>query len=84
MTKARLNIQHDYITLRITFADGGKLNFTRSYGGAKASGNLATREALEFFDAWTRQGTGTMGEKMNRLCEKAKAASNLQELIKTA
>lgn len=84
MAKATLNIQHDYITLRVTFADGSKFNFTKSYGGAKVSGNHATRESLMFFDAWTKEGGGTMGEKMQRLCERAKTASTMQEFIKAA
>jgi hypothetical protein len=81
MTKARINIQHDYITLRIKWADKRTLNFTKSYGGYKASGTEATREALAFLMAWTKKQTTTPGEYFKRLCEAAQASTEIQDFL---
>ena len=61
----KLNIQHNYITLKLPTG-----NFTTSYGGAKASGQLAkmpgTFTALDKY-VQTAGKTKSFGEAMNDL-----------------
>lgn len=85
MTKAKINTQHDYVTLRITFDDGGTFNLTRSRGGVRASGTSATREALEFFDAFIQsRKDSTIGETMQHLCAAAQRSPTMASFIGAA
>lgn len=63
--KVSLNIQHDYITLKLPVG-----NFTTSYGGAKASGELAgMKGAFAALDKYVqeRMKNKTAGEAMQEL-----------------
>ena len=91
MTKATINNQHDYITLRIKFDDNTRLNLTRSFSGTKVSGDHATKEGLQFFDAYLKaKGTGegrTILTAMQELCSIASKSTDIRSFlsgIKTA
>ena len=61
----KLNIQHNYITLKLPTG-----NFTTSYGGAKASGQLAKMPgAFQALDKYVQTAgkTKSFGEAMNDL-----------------
>jgi hypothetical protein len=64
----KLNIQHDYITLKLPTG-----NYTTSYRGAKVSGQLCNMkgafEALDGYVEKTRK-TKTVGDAMNDLLDK--------------
>lgn len=65
----KLNIQHHYITLKLPVG-----NFTTSFSGAKASGQLATMsKAFTALDNYvqTASKTKTVGEAMNDLLNPA-------------
>lgn len=82
MTKAKLNVQHDYITLRVVFADKTGFNFTRSRYGVKLSGVHATRELLKFLDCWCERERGKVYLKqMEALREIAERSTTIQEFI---
>lgn len=64
---AKLNVQHDYITLKLPTG-----NFTTSYRGAKCSGQLVKMKgAFEALDKYvqTAMKTKTAGEAMNDLLD---------------
>ena len=85
MTKATLNIQYDYITLRIKYADKSTLNITRSRNGIKMSGSLATREAMMFLDKLITDRTVkgvTLGDTMRNLRAIAEESNNVQDFLK--
>ena len=63
--KITINSQHDYITLKLPVG-----NFTTSFGGAKASGQLVgMKNAFETLDNYvqTNSKTRSIGEVMNDL-----------------
>ena len=65
----KLNIQHNYITLKLPTG-----NFTTSYGGAKASGQLAKMPgAFQALDKYVQTAgkTKSFGEAMNDLLNPA-------------
>jgi|LauGreDrversion4_2_1035121.scaffolds.fasta_scaffold90313_7 hypothetical protein len=65
----KLNIQHSYITLKLPTG-----NFTTSYGGAKASGQLAKMPgAFQALDRYVQAAgkTKSFGEAMNDLLDPA-------------
>jgi hypothetical protein len=64
-TAPKLNVQHNYITLKLPTG-----NFTTSYGGAKCSGQLVKMKgAFEALDKYvqTAAKTKSYGEAMNDL-----------------
>lgn len=68
MTSAKLNCQHDYVTLRVTFEDRTTLNFTHSRSGWKLSGSYAKKEIFNFLVKWCEMQKGrTVGEFMEEL-----------------
>lgn len=82
MTTAKINNQHDYITLRIKFADNMKLNITRSRYGIKLSGDRATESALEFIDKWmSGRKDKTIGQNMETLREIAASAPDMTRFL---
>lgn len=81
-TIAKINNQHDYITLRIKFADNMKLNITRSRYGIKLSGDCASREALEFIDKWmSGRKDKTIGQNMETLREVAASVPDMSSFL---
>lgn len=85
---AKLNVQHDYITLRATFG-AERLNLTISRRGETASGTYGDlRGALEAFSAYMDRKEGlTVGGKMDVvriLAENAKSADHFVESLRAA
>ena len=63
----KLNIQRNYITLKLPVG-----NFTTSFGGAKASGQLVQMKgAFEALDKYvqTKSKTSNVGDAMNDLLD---------------
>ncbi len=63
----KLNVQHDYITLKLPIG-----NFTTSFGGSKASGELVQMKgAFEKLDNYvqTASKSKSIGESMNDLLD---------------
>lgn len=84
-TKATLNNQHDYITLRVKFSDSETFNLTRSRNGVKVSGTKASRPALDFFDRWLSEQKGrTYAETMEQLRSTAAKSATMQDFISAA
>lgn len=71
MTTAKLNVQHDYITLKVVFDDNVSVNLTQSRRGIKASGKGVTngqlRSLLKGFDAYGKEEKLSYGPKMQGL-----------------
>lgn len=85
MAAAKLNVQHDYITLRVKFDGKKTLNLTRSRNGTSMSGTEATRPALEFFDRWFAERKGsTVGDSMKYLADIAGKAHTAADFIQAA
>jgi hypothetical protein len=83
MTTAKINNQHDYITLRIKFADKTTLNLTRSFSGTKVSGTRATRDGLNFFDAYLKAQKGrNLLEIMQELRDTAEKSTDIATFLK--
>lgn len=81
-TTAKLNEQHDYITLLIKFSDRTTLRLTKSRNGVSASGEHASRALLTFLDAWFRDQKGTFGEAMKRLQSVAAESLTIKDFLK--
>ena len=75
MTKATINNQHDYITLRIRFDDGTKLNITKSFSGMKLSGDHANKDGLNFFSAYLKQRGKGEGRTLGTAFEELRIAA---------
>jgi len=82
MATAKLTINHDYLTLRVTFADRARLNLTISRSGEKASGTVADLRTP--FDAFCRfmavKNTGNYAERMARVEQMAIKAETPADL----
>lgn len=90
MATAKLNVQHDYLTVRVTFAKGARLNLTISYSGSKCT---ATPEAasgpqmqavFKAFNLLHKRATshyGNNGGFMEAVRKMAEQSSNVDELI---
>lgn len=79
---AKINDRHDYITLRVRWADKSNLNFTRSRNGVSASGSTATREILAFLDAWMQSRKGvSIKECMETLRTSAERSASASDFI---
>lgn len=66
-----LNFQHEFITLRTPNG-----NFTTSFGGAKASGIMASVPGLlSQLDNFVKNFSGTKGDAMRALMDEQKLAS---------
>ena len=81
MTTAKINNQHDYITLRVKFDGKKTLTLTRSRNGVSCSGTEATREVLDFFEAWFMfqpkgQTIGQSFEVLRAVAEKSATAAD--------
>lgn len=85
MTTAKLNVQFDYVTLRVKFGDGQTLNFTRSRSGTKMSGTAATKAAFEFLDALVAsKKNATIGQIMHQLKCQAERSPTMNAFLQIA
>jgi len=79
---AKLNKQHDYVTLRATFPDG-VLSMTSSWGGFKITGDFVSRpETRAIFQAtqtWERKTKRNVAQKMDDLLILAQASKTYPE-----
>lgn len=64
---AKLNTQHDYLTLRATFADGTTLNLTTSRNGTKTSGSALDNPLSRPLNRALFDYKGVVGTGMNVL-----------------
>ena len=80
---AKLNSQHEYISLTANFLDG-TLRFTTSYGGYKISGDFHGPEASALIRKWKiieGKGKKDMGEKMEDLRRLAHESKTMAEFL---
>lgn len=79
---AKLNKQHDYISLKATFLDGS-MTLTSSWGGIKLSGDFVGHPATkEIFDAsivYEKRTKKNMASAMDPLLETAQSVKTFEE-----
>lgn len=85
MTIAKLNEQHDYITLKVDFQNGETVNLTQSRRGIKASGKGVTndqlRSLLKGFDEYGKAEKLSYGPKMQGLRAAATQCASVAAFI---
>jgi hypothetical protein len=81
MPTAKLNIQHDYITLKVVYDPKTSINLTSSRNGIKVSGKgfemSLMRNIMNAFDKFRKDLS--VGERMNELLRVASEATSLME-----
>lgn len=84
---AKLNEQHDYVTLRATFLDG-VLNMTTSFSGFKMSGdfinNPLTDQLFEKIRSWEKQEEMNVVKVMKDFLKEAQESKTLEEFVQKA
>lgn len=81
---AKLNNQHDYMTLTANFLDG-TLRFTTSYGGFKVSGDFVGNplgsQLMKKWSVLEKQPGKKIGEKMEELRKLASESKTMEEFM---
>lgn len=83
MATAKINTQHDYVTLRVEFEKGQRVNLTLNRRGTTGSGTIAELEPVfHAFDAFvTKKGGGTNAERFEAAKALAEKCATPAELI---
>ncbi len=84
MTTTRLNNQHDYLTVIVTFDDGERVNLTWNRRGAKVS--LTDGVAMKLHGQCLLKAVHaprgeTIGAWAERVCARARFATDVEDLV---